>query len=115
VVAEGEIQISTKRDYSEQRKYNARPENIKKREANNRARYMMEKEGKVSVGDGKDVDHIKPQSKGGKTTQSNLRVVSEHDNRSFHRDTQDRWKGPSDNLKPSIAMEHLKQNRKVNR
>lgn len=46
---------------------------------------MMEKEGKVRKGDGKDVDHKRPLSKGGKTTRSNLRVKSRSSNRSFSR------------------------------
>lgn len=51
----------------------------------NKARRMMEKAGKVHKGDGKDVDHKTPLSKGGKTTKSNLRVVSSSRNRSFRR------------------------------
>lgn len=45
----------------------------------------MLKAGKVHKGDGKDVDHIKPLSKGGSASDSNLRVVSAHANRSFAR------------------------------
>lgn len=45
----------------------------------------MEKAGKVHKGDGKDVDHKTPLSKGGKTTRSNLRVTSRSENRSFRR------------------------------
>lgn len=40
-----------------QAKYQAKPEQVKIREARNRARYAMMKAGKVSKGDGKDVDH----------------------------------------------------------
>ena len=42
-------------------------------------------EGKVSKGDGKDVDHKNPLSKGGGTSRSNLRVTSKSANRSFAR------------------------------
>jgi 5-methylcytosine-specific restriction endonuclease McrA len=66
-------------------KYTSRPEVIKKRVEQNKARRMMEKAGKVHKGDGKDVDHTTPLSKGGKTTRSNLRVVSRSSNRSFSR------------------------------
>jgi hypothetical protein len=45
----------------------------------------MEKAGLVHKGDGKDVDHKTPLSKGGKTTKSNLRVKSASDNRSYAR------------------------------
>jgi hypothetical protein len=44
------------------------------------------KEGLVHKGDGKDVDHIKPLSKGGDPLKkSNLRVVTASANRSFSR------------------------------
>lgn len=48
---------------------------------------MAEKAGKVHKGDGKDVDHITPISKGGQTVASNLRVVSAASNRSFSRNS----------------------------
>jgi hypothetical protein len=64
---------------------NARGEKPK-RAARNRARRIMMKEGLVKVGDGKDVDHKKPLVKGGAMTErSNLRVKTEHANRSFPR------------------------------
>lgn len=65
--------------------YTSRPEVIKKRVEQNKARRIMEREGKVHKGDGKDVDHTKPLSKGGKTVRSNLRVSSRSSNRSFRR------------------------------
>jgi hypothetical protein len=75
-----------KRDYrKEYDKYAGRPEIIKKRVEQNKARRMMEKEGKVRKGDGKDVDHKRPLSKGGTTTKNNLRVTSRSSNRSFSR------------------------------
>lgn len=58
---------------------------MKKRVEQNKARRMMERAGKVRKGDGKDVDHKTPLSKGGKTTPSNLRVVDKSKNRSFRR------------------------------
>ena len=66
-------------------KYEQKPEVIKKRTARNKARAMLEREGKVHKGDGKDVDHKTPLSKGGATTRSNLRVKSASANRSFAR------------------------------
>lgn len=75
-----------RRDYKKEvAKYTSRPEVIKKRVEQNKARRMMEKAGRVRKGDGKDVDHKKPLSKGGKTTMSNLRVKSASSNRSFRR------------------------------
>ena len=59
-------------------KYTSRPEVIKKRVAQNKARRMMMKAGKVHKGDGKDVDHKTPLSKGGGNSPSNLRVRSQH-------------------------------------
>lgn len=44
------------------------------------------KQGRVKKGDGKDVDHKKPIAKGGGNALSNLRVQSQHSNRSFPRD-----------------------------
>jgi hypothetical protein len=45
----------------------------------------MSKAGLVHKGDGKDVDHRTPLSKGGSTGRSNLRVVPASANRSFSR------------------------------
>jgi hypothetical protein len=69
----------------EYEKYDGTPAVKKKRAERNQARAEMMKEGKVHKGDGKDVDHKKPLSKGGTTSKSNLRVVSAHDNRSYPR------------------------------
>lgn len=57
----------------------------KARAQSNKARRMLEREGLVHKGDGKDVDHKKPLSKGGTTVRSNLRVKSASENRSFAR------------------------------
>jgi len=57
------------------------PQETAKRAERNKARRMMIKAGKVRVGDGKDVDHKKPLRSGGKTTKSNLRVISRKSNR----------------------------------
>lgn len=57
----------------------------KQRAQRNKARRMLMREGKVSVGDGKDVDHKRPLSQGGTTTRENLRVQSAHANRSYPR------------------------------
>jgi hypothetical protein len=67
--------------------YAQRPDVIKKRAARNKARAIMEKAGLVHKGDGKDVDHKKPVSKGGATTRSNLRVKTASANRTFDRNS----------------------------
>lgn len=59
----------------------------KKRAQRNKARRMLEREGVVHKGDGKDVDHKKPLSKGGTTIISNLRVKPAAANRSFKRNS----------------------------
>ena len=59
----------------------------KKRAQRNKARRMLEREGVVHKGDGKDVDHKKPLSKGGTTVISNLRVKPAAANRSFKRNS----------------------------
>lgn len=65
--------------------YQGTPEQIKNRTKRNAARAKMMKAGKVSKGDGKDVDHAVPLSKGGGNLGSNLRVKSKSANRSFKR------------------------------
>ena len=59
----------------------------KKRAQRNKARRMLEREGVVHKGDGKDVDHNKPLSKGGATVINNLRVRPAAANRSFKRNS----------------------------
>ena len=63
------------------RTYQARPEQRKNRAKRNKARSTMMKEGKVRKGDGKDVGHKKPLSKGGSNSRSNLAVQSRKKNR----------------------------------
>ena len=75
--------MTYKRDYkAEYANYHGKPEQIKKRAARVKARRIMEKEGAVTKGDGKDVDHKKPLRAGGSTSRSNLRVRSVKANRS---------------------------------
>lgn len=71
------------RDYkAEYANYHGKPDQIKKRAARVKARRIMEKEGAVTKGDGKDVDHKKPLRAGGTTSRNNLRVRSVKSNRS---------------------------------
>ena len=65
--------------------YGKRPETLAKNRARNKARYEAEKAGKVSKGDGKDIDHIVPLSHGGSTGKENLRIVTQNENRSYDR------------------------------
>ena len=65
--------------------YDGTPAVKKKRAQRNKARRMLEAEGVVRKGDGKDVDHMTPLSKGGTTTRSNLKAKPASVNRSFKR------------------------------
>lgn len=65
--------------------YQGTPEQKRKRAQRNKARRMLEKEGVVHKGDGKDVDHKTPLAKGGSTTRGNLKAMPKSANRSFAR------------------------------
>ena len=76
-----------KRDYKRELEWEhkKKPNRVKDRADRNAARSEMAKAGLVHKGDGKDVDHKTPLSKGGSTGRSNLRVSSRSGNRSFSR------------------------------
>ena len=63
--------------------YQGTSEQKKNRAKRNAARRKLEKEGKVSKGDGKDVDHR--DGSPNNNSRKNLRVVSKSSNRSFKR------------------------------
>jgi 5-methylcytosine-specific restriction endonuclease McrA len=65
--------------------YHAKPEQKKKRAMRNAARSEMQKAGKVSKGDGKEVDHKVPLRGSGTNAASNLRVTSESKNRAWRK------------------------------
>lgn len=66
------------RDYKkEYREYHGKPEQIHNRSLRNQARRELG----LSKGDSREVDHIKPLSKGGSNARSNLRAVSRATNR----------------------------------
>ncbi len=73
------------RNYKQENKYKKRPDQVKKREERNLSRARAERAGLVHKGDGKDVDHIRPLSKGGSNARSNTRVISRHSNDSYPR------------------------------
>lgn len=73
---------STGRNYKKDYEQFQSSEKAKKdRASRNAARRKMTKAGKVKKGDGKDVDHKVPLSKGGSNKKSNLRVTSRSKNR----------------------------------
>lgn len=63
--------------------YNARPAEKKRRAMRNAARRKMEEAGKVKPG--QDVDHRKMLRDGGSNDVSNLRAVSQKENRGWKR------------------------------
>lgn len=65
-----------------QRAYNAKPENIAKRSANNQARREYEKK-HGDLPSTVDVDHKTPQDKGGTNAPSNLRATTQKTNRGW--------------------------------
>jgi len=75
-----------KRDYKRENElYNSRPEQRKARSERTVARNQANADGRTAKGDGKDLDHRVPLSKGGSSNKSNLRPVSKSSNRSFSR------------------------------
>lgn len=71
-----------KKEYEQ---YQGTEEQKKNRAKRNAARRTLIKKGNVRKGDGKDVDHVKPLSKGGSNDDSNLSVKSKKANRGFKR------------------------------
>ncbi len=75
-----------KRDYkTEYAKYHSKPEQRANRSERSVARVQSNTAGTTSKGDGKDIDHKVPLSKGGSNAKSNQRVVDKGTNRSFAR------------------------------
>jgi len=72
--------VSYKRDYEkEYKEHGGTEEQKKRRAARNKARRFMERNGRASKGDGKEVDHkdFNPEN----NSPSNLRMVSRETNR----------------------------------
>lgn len=67
-----------KREYE---MYHGTDEQKKRRAARNKARREAIREGRAKVGDGTEVDHVKPLSEGGSNAKSNLRIVKKRANR----------------------------------
>lgn len=74
-----------KRDYKQEAKYHATPEQKRRRASRNAARAKMVEAGKARKGDGKDVAHKNNNPKDNRG--SNLSVQSKSKNRSFARNT----------------------------
>lgn len=65
--------------------YNAKPEEVANRVKRNQARAKLEKAGKVTKGDGKDVDHKTPLKRGGSNGTDNLAVKTQTANRGWRK------------------------------
>lgn len=90
----GQYKNGAKPDSVRQRAYNSSPEQKKRRAQRNAARREMEREGKVSKGDGKDVDHVKHKARGKlNNSKGNLKVVDRSKNRAKNLGTGGRKKG----------------------
>jgi hypothetical protein len=79
-----------KKEYQQQKARNEQPS----RNARERARYAVDKDGvdannngKADRREGKDIDHVIPLSKGGSNSKSNLKIKTASTNRSFSRNS----------------------------
>jgi len=72
-----------KRDYKRERELQSTPSELAKNASRKRARRLLEKEGRVSKHDGKDVDHGNRNPLD--NSKKNLKVKSKSSNRSFSR------------------------------
>ncbi|GEM_PF-2387651 len=77
----GETSATASARSKQQRAYNSTDKAKKERAARNKARNQAIKKGKVSKGDGKDIDHKKPLRNGGSKEENNTRVRSKTANR----------------------------------
>jgi hypothetical protein len=77
--------MPTKGRQAAQKRYNSKPEQVKRRTARNTARRRMIASGRAKKGDGKDVDHKDGNPRN--NSKSNLRVQSKSTNRSIKRNS----------------------------
>lgn len=79
IPAKGQFKKNATADSVRQRKYNSKPSSKKDRASRNNARRTAEREGRVSKGDGKDIDHRNMNPRDNR--KSNQKVVSRSTNR----------------------------------
>jgi len=77
--------MPTKGRQAAQKRYNSKPEQVKRRTARNTARRRMIASGRAKKRDGKDVDHKDGNPRN--NSKSNLRVQSKSTNRSIKRNS----------------------------
>ena len=80
--AKGQMKKGAKADSVRQRAYNSSPEQKKRRAERNASRRKMEAAGKVSKGDGKDVDHADHDTSN--KSAKNLSVMNKSKNREMN-------------------------------
>jgi len=78
----GQYKKGATADSIRQRKYNSSETQKTRRAERNSARALMEKKGKVSKGDGNDIDHVNHNTKD--KSSKNLKVVSKSKNRAMN-------------------------------
>jgi hypothetical protein len=89
---------STAEKLAYQKAYNAQPEQKKLGVERRRERRHEIAAGKVAIGDNKDIAHVVPASRGGKTVASNLKVEAAAKNRGW-RQGEAEYKVPVDKKK----------------
>lgn len=77
----GDLKASASKRSKQQRAYNSTEKAKKQRAARNKARREAIKDGRVSKGDSREIDHKKPLRNGGSNAKSNTRVRSKTSNR----------------------------------
>ncbi len=95
----GQFKAGASKRSKQQRKYNSSPKQKKNRALRNAARRRAEKNGRVSKGDGRDVDHKKKLKDGGSNKKSNTRIKSKSANRADNGKTGGRKKGSKNRKK----------------
>lgn len=78
----GQYKKGATADSIRQRKYNSSPEQKKRRAERNKIRRKLERDGKVSKGDGKDVDHKSHNTSD--MSSKNIQVISRSKNRAMN-------------------------------
>lgn len=74
---------SSKAKLAYQAEYQKDPKQVAKRVARNAARREAIRDGRAKVGDGTDIDHVKPLENGGTNAPGNTRVKSRKANRGW--------------------------------
>ena len=99
MAAKGARKATATKRSKQQRKYNSSPKQKKNRAKRNQARAEAIKDGRVSKGDGKDVDHKRKLKDGGSNKKSNTRIKSKSKNRADNGGTGGRKKGSKNKKK----------------